>query len=166
MKKYFLLSMLISFAMICSCQKQDSAVEQQLDQRKTELDTREEALVERENVLNEREKKLDQREKALAKNGKAAANDRMTTPAQSPDMISDPVQAKAERDREIQETVAKFRAMVPDSGKDRITKERLSQAQDALKELMSKKQTTLQMSGARASSAPQATSPTASPTPQ
>ena len=43
----FVLSMLISFAMICSCQKQDSAAEQQLAQRKTELDARETALIER-----------------------------------------------------------------------------------------------------------------------
>jgi hypothetical protein len=42
MKKIFLLSMLISLAMICSCQKKDSTTEQQLAQRKTELDAREE----------------------------------------------------------------------------------------------------------------------------
>ena len=41
--------MLISFAMICSCQKQDSAAEQ-LAQRKAELDAREKALDEREKV--------------------------------------------------------------------------------------------------------------------
>src|SRR5207249_322660 len=43
MKKIFVLSMLISFAMICSCQKQDTAAEQQLAQRKAELDERENA---------------------------------------------------------------------------------------------------------------------------
>jgi hypothetical protein len=48
MKKLFTLTMLISFAMICSCQKQDSAAEQQLAQRKAELDAREKALDERE----------------------------------------------------------------------------------------------------------------------
>ena len=55
MKKNFILSMVISFAMICSCQKQDAAVEQQLAQRKTELDAREKALDEREKALAERE---------------------------------------------------------------------------------------------------------------
>ena len=44
MKKIVILSMLISFGMICSCQKQDSAAEQQLAQRKAELDAREQAL--------------------------------------------------------------------------------------------------------------------------
>ena len=41
MKKIFLFSMLISFVMICSCQKHGSAVEQQLAQRKVVLDARE-----------------------------------------------------------------------------------------------------------------------------
>jgi len=54
MKKMFILSMLISFAMICSCQKQDSAAEQQPAQRKTEVDTRETALIERLNALDEK----------------------------------------------------------------------------------------------------------------
>jgi outer membrane murein-binding lipoprotein Lpp len=166
MKKYFLLSMLISFAMICSCQKQDSTAEQQLAQRKTELDTREKALDDRVNALDEKVNALDERVNALAENEKAAANARMIPPAQSSDTISDPTQAKAERDRKIQEIAAEFRAMVPDSGKDRITKERLSQAQGALKELMSQKQPKWQMSGAAGSPAVEAASPTSSPTPQ
>jgi hypothetical protein len=48
MKKLLALSMLIPLAMVCSCQKQDAAAEQQLAQRKAELDTREKALDERE----------------------------------------------------------------------------------------------------------------------
>jgi chromosome segregation ATPase len=175
MKKYFLLSMLISFAMICSCQKQDSTAEQQLAQRKTELDVREDALIQREKALDERvnalaEKvnALDERVNALAENEKAAANARMIPPAQSSDPISDPTQAKAERDRKIQEIAAEFRAMIPNSSnqKDRITKERLSEAQGALKELMSQKQPKWQMSGAAVTPALEAISPTPSPTPQ
>jgi uncharacterized protein (DUF3084 family) len=168
MKRNFILSMLISFAMICSCQKQDSTAEQQLAQRKTELDTREDALIEKEKVAEEREKALDKRENALAENEKAAANAGMIPPAQSSDTISDPTQAKAERDRKIQEIAAEFRAMIPNSSnqKDRITKERLSEAQGALKELMSSKQPKWQMSGATGSPALEAISPTPSPTPQ
>jgi hypothetical protein len=56
MKKTLALSLLIPFALICSCQKQDSAAEQQLAQRKTELDAREKALDEREKALAERRK--------------------------------------------------------------------------------------------------------------
>jgi hypothetical protein len=37
MKKLFLLSMLTSVAMICACQKKDSAAEEQLTQPKMEL---------------------------------------------------------------------------------------------------------------------------------
>src|SRR6266508_564524 len=140
MKKIPILSMLISFAMICSCQKQDSTAEQQLSQRQTEQDSREEALNERLNALSEKVKALDERVNALAENEKAAANAGMIPPGQSSDTISDPAQAKAERDRKIQEIAAEFRAMVPDSGKDRITKERLSEAQGALKELISQTQ--------------------------
>jgi len=175
MKRIFVVLILACFAMICSCQKQDLAAEQQLAQRKTELDAREDALIEREkaldervNALDEKVNALDERVNALAENEKAAANAGMIPPAQSSDTISDPTQAKAERDRKIQEIAAEFRAMVPDSSnqKDRITKERLSQAQDALKELMSKKQPKSQMSGAAGSPALQAISPTPSPTPQ
>ena len=56
MKRTFVLSLLIPFALLCSCQKQDSTAEQQLAQRKTELDAREKALDEREKALAEREK--------------------------------------------------------------------------------------------------------------
>jgi hypothetical protein len=58
MKKLFVLSMLIPLAMVCSCQKQDAAAEQQLAQRKAELDTREKALDEREKALAEKEKAI------------------------------------------------------------------------------------------------------------
>lgn len=56
MKKTLALSLLIPFALICSCQKQDSTAEEQLAQRKTELDAREKALDEREKALAERER--------------------------------------------------------------------------------------------------------------
>ena len=56
MKKTLALSLLIPFALVCSCQKQDSTAEQQLAQRKTELDAREKALDEREKALAERQR--------------------------------------------------------------------------------------------------------------
>jgi hypothetical protein len=110
MKKNFILSMVISFAMICSCQKQDSAAEQQLAQRKTELDAREDALIERLNALDEKVNALDKRLNALAENEKSKANVQTIPPdAQSQDVIRDEAQIKAERDRRIQE----FRALIP-----------------------------------------------------
>src|SRR5207245_8443777 len=79
MKNILVLSMLVSSVMICSCQRKDSAAQQQLAQRTVELDAREEALAERKTVLDGKEKALDesqnaldQREKALAQKEKAA----------------------------------------------------------------------------------------------
>ncbi len=94
MKKIFIPSMLIAFAMICSCQKQDSAAEPQLAQRKAELDARQNALDEREKELALRETVLNERERALPEKGKATANART---------IPDAAQLKAERDKRIQQ---------------------------------------------------------------
>src|SRR5437868_1103490 len=51
MKNNLILSVVISFAMICSCQKHDSSAEQQLAQRKTELDAGDNTLDEGEHGL-------------------------------------------------------------------------------------------------------------------
>jgi hypothetical protein len=110
--------MLISFAMICSCQKQDSAAEQQLAQPKTEVDARETALIERLNALDEKVNALDKRLNALAENEKSKANVQTIPPdAQSQDVIRDETEAKAERDRRIQEFRAEIRALIPHPSK-------------------------------------------------
>ena len=104
MKKMFILSVLIPFAMICSCQKQDSNAEAQLAQRKTELDVREEAVV-------QREKAVDEREKAVAQRERAVANPRIIQPQrQAPDAA----QAEADRQRRIQQLPPELRALIPD----------------------------------------------------
>jgi hypothetical protein len=108
MKKMFLLSTLASFAMICSCQRQDSAAEAQLAQRKGELDARDTAL-------GEREKTLDARERALAEREKATANTSTIRPElQSPRQIPNAAEAKTERDRRIQQLPPEIRALVLD----------------------------------------------------
>jgi hypothetical protein len=94
MKKIFIPSMLIAFAMICSCQKQDSAAETQLAQRKAELDARQNALDEREKELALRKTVLNERGRPLAPKEKAIANART---------IPDAAQLKAERDMLIQQ---------------------------------------------------------------
>ena len=95
MKKIFLGSILISLAMICSCQRQDSAAEAQLAQRKSELDARETAVGEREN---------------------ATANTSTIRPElQSRRQIPNAAEAKAERDRRIQQLPPEFRALIPDA---------------------------------------------------
>ena len=103
MKKILVLSMLVSLAMICSCQKQDSTAEAQLAQRKTELDAREETLIQREKAVEEREKAVAEREKALA-------NTRIIQPQrQAPDAA----QAEAERQKRIQQLPPDLRSLVP-----------------------------------------------------
>jgi len=104
MKKAFFLSTLISFAVICSCQKQDSAAEAQLAQRKTELDAREEALIQREKAVEEKEKEVAEREKALA-------DSRII---QSQRQAPDAAQAEAERQKRIQQLPPEFKALIPD----------------------------------------------------
>jgi hypothetical protein len=165
MKKIFIVSMLIAFAMICACQKQNSAAEQQLAQRKTELDTREAAL-------DEREKALVERERALAQREKAAANIRTIPPGvqgQTPDAS----QAQAERDRRIQQLPPEMRALIDPSQvnsakveKDRMTRERLAQRQLGPEDLQRQWQRNLdkaKMSGKAVFPAAEATSPTPSP---
>ena len=103
--------MLISFAMICSCQKQDSVVEQELAQRKAELDAREDALDERMNALDERVKALDERVNALAENEKSRANVQTISPdAQSQDVIPTQQRPKLKETRAIQQLSSDIRA--------------------------------------------------------
>ena len=119
MKKILALSLLIPFALVCSCQKQDSTAEQQLAQRKTELDAREKALDEREKTLAEREKALEERENALRERNKlvakprvapvpstAPAEPRPTVPAELQGLVADPSQGRTEREQRMQERLA------------------------------------------------------------
>ena len=117
MKKIFILSMIISFAMICSCQKQDSAAEQQLAQRKTELDAREKALDERMNALDEKVKALDERVKIVGRKRKGHGKRRDNSYRRSGAKTPDPAQVQAERDRRIQELSAEIRARIADPSK-------------------------------------------------
>jgi hypothetical protein len=168
MKRMLVLCTLIWFAMICSCQKQDSAAEQQLAQRKTELDARETAL-------DEREKELDRTKRALAEREKAIANVR-TIPPGAPGQTPDAAQIQAERDARIQQLPPEFRALIRDrpqvdGAKDRLKQERLSQGQRGPEELQSHRQRKSeaiqkwQMSGAAASPVSEVPSPSPSPKP-
>src|SRR5690242_3934387 len=103
MKKTLFLSMVTAFA-ICSCQKQDSAAQAHLAQRKTELDIREDALVEREKAVDEREKAVAEREKTLAN----------TRVIQSQRQVPDAAHAEAERQRRIQQLPPEIKALIPD----------------------------------------------------
>jgi len=164
MKKIFVLSMLIPFAIICSCQKQDLAAEQQLAQRKTELDAREKAL--------------DEREKALAEREKAAASARMIpSDLQSRGQVRDPAQVKAERERRLQQLPPDLQGLIADPSqgrdeKDTRMQERLAQRQRRMEEFERARMAhAVKPFGAEATSPTpsptiQATSPSPSPTPE
>jgi len=92
----FVLSTLIAFGMICSCQKQDSAAEAQLAQRKAELDAREKAL--------------DEREKALVEREKAVANSRIIPSRQQ---ARNPAEVEADREKRLQQLPPELRALIP-----------------------------------------------------
>jgi hypothetical protein len=102
MKKMFVLSVLTSVAMICACQKKDSAAQKQLTQPKTERGTREEALAERLTSLEEKVNRLGQRVNELAEKETTTMNAR-TSRADVQGQTSDSAQIQAEKERLIQQ---------------------------------------------------------------
>ena len=110
MKRIFVFSTFICFAMICACQKQDSAAEAQLAQRKAELDTREKALDEREKALVEREKAIPNRR--IIPSRRQARN---------------PAEVEADREKRLQQLPPEIRSLIPDRAQmnpARLAKER------------------------------------------
>src|SRR6187551_865644 len=97
MKRMGLISTFICLAIICACQKQDSAAEAQLAQRKAELDTREKALDERERALIEREK--------------AGPNRHII---QSPQQARNRAEVEADREKRLQQLPPEIRSLIPD----------------------------------------------------
>ena len=165
MKKIFILPAVISFAMICSCQKQDSAAEQQLAQRKTEPDARENALDEKVNALDEKVNALDKKVNALLEK-KQATLSAGTTATGVQGQTPDPAQATAERDRTIQQ----LRALILDRSKvtagDPAKQERPAPRQLGPEDLQRQWQQNLdkaKMSGKAVFPAAEAGSPTPSP---
>ena len=176
MKKMFILPIVISFATICSCQKQDSAAEQQPTQRKTEVDARETALIERLDALDEKVNALDKKVKALAEKERTTLNAGTTatgvqgqTPDPAQTQTPDPAQVIAERDRAIQQ----FRALIPNPSRvtagDPAKQKRPAARQLGPEDLQRQWQQNLdkaKMSGKAVSPAVEATSPIPSPTPE
>jgi len=145
MKKTFALSLLIPFALVCSCQKQDSTAEQQLAQQKTELDAREKALEEREKALAE-QKKLVAKPRVAPVARMTPAEPQRTVPPELKGLIADPSQLRTEREQRIQE--------------------RLDERQRKVEEVQRRRVRALPPSQATAPSIEQAASPSPSPTPE
>ena len=150
--------MLISFAMICACQRQDSAAEAQLAQRKAELDAREKAL-------DEREKAVSEWEKAITKFRAIPSDLQSRTP------VVDPEQAKAERERRIQQLPPELQALIRDrslldartADKSKGTEDRAAELQRRLEEARRKKMSAIASPSAESSDT-QPGSPSPSPT--
>lgn len=154
MKKLFTLTMLISFAMICSCQKHDSAAEQEFAQRKAELDARAKAL--------------DERERALAEREQGAT--KMRTMPIVPRRTPDAAQARAERDKRMQQLPPEAQRLILDPAQVRAQRDQ--RRQQMLEKLQRMNAGATGSPGATltnpsaASPAVEATSPSPSPTPQ
>jgi hypothetical protein len=105
MKKVFVLFLLIPFTLVCSCQKQDVAAEQQLAKRKAELDAREKALDEREKALEEREKSAATQPVARVPRIHPAEVQR-SVPPELKGLIADPSLSREARQQRMQERLA------------------------------------------------------------
>ena len=159
MKRIFVLSTSISFAMICACQKQDSATEAQLAQRKAELDTREQALTKREKALAEKEKMI-------------ARFRAIPSDLQARKPAVDPEQAKAEREKRIQQLPPELQTLIRDrslldsrSEKAATTEDRTGELRRRLEESRTKKESAMASPNAETSDT-QPTSSSPSPTPE
>ena len=127
MKKTLALSLLIPFALVCSCQKQDSTAEQQFAQRKTELDAREKALDEREKALAQRAKLVATPRIAPVPRIAPAAPQR-TVPPELKGLMADPSQLRTEREQRMQERLAERQRKMEEVQKMRVPALRRNQA--------------------------------------
>jgi predicted nucleic acid-binding Zn-ribbon protein len=159
MKSLVTISILVCFAMISACQKQDSTAEAQIAQRKAELDTREKAL-------DEREKALTEKEKMIARFRAIPSDLEARKPA------IDPEQAKAEREKRIQQLPPELQALIrdralldPQKAKGMTTQDPAGELQRRLEEARSKRMGAMASPNAETAN-PEATSPAPSPTPE
>jgi hypothetical protein len=121
MKKFFVLSLLIPFALVCSCQKRDVMAEQQLAQRKTDLDAREKALDEREKALADREK-LAAKPRAPTVPRTVPAQPQRSVPPELQGLIADP--SRDNREQRIQERLAERQRKIEEIQKMRAARAR------------------------------------------
>jgi hypothetical protein len=148
MKKTFAFSLLISLALLCSCQKQDSTADQQLTQRKAELDAREKALNDKEEALEVRQKVAAKpRLPSVPRIAPAAAEPHATVPPELEGLVADPSKLRTEREQRIQERLAERQKKIEEVQRRRVRVGTPAQA-------------------AAPSTESEATSPSPSPTPE
>ena len=123
MKKFFVLSLLIPFALACSCQKRDATAEQQLVQRKADLDAREKALDEREKALTDREK-LAAKPSVPTVPRTVPAQPQRSIPPELQGLMADPSQGRGDREQRIQERLAERQRKIEEIQKMRAARAR------------------------------------------
>ena len=160
MKRMFILPLLISFGVICACEKQDSGAEVQLVQRKAELDARQKALNDREKTLGEWERSAITKSRANSPRFSVAK-----TGCRSQQM-------KAERERRMQQLPPELQALIrdrslldPRTEKAPATQDRTAELQRRLEEARKKKMNAIASPNPETSDT-QTTSPAPSPTPE
>ena len=121
MKKFFALSLLIPFALACSCQKQDSTAEQELSQRKTELDAREKAVEEKEKAVLQREKVVG-KPKVAPVSRSTPAEPQRTIPPELSGLMADPSQGREQREQRMQERFAERQRKMEELQKTRAAR--------------------------------------------
>jgi DNA repair exonuclease SbcCD ATPase subunit len=124
--------------MVCSCQKQDSAAEQQAAQQKVELDAREKALDERMNALDEKVNALREKVNALGEKEQDIPSDQ-TAATDIQGETPDPAQVQAENERIMQEFSAQMRALAPNY-RDRMPQNPSTQGPTAQQESQNQQQ--------------------------
>ena len=151
--------MLVCFAMISACQKQDPAAEADLAKRKAEVDAREKAL-------DEREKALGDWEKAITRSRPIPSDLQSRKPA------LDPEQVKAEREKRIQQLPPELQDLIrdrslldPRTEKPKGTEDRAAELQRRLEGARSRKMNAMTSPSTEAADT-QSTSPVPSPTPE
>jgi len=121
MKKTFAFSLLISLALLCSCQKQDSTADQQLTQRKAELDAREKALDDKEKALEVRQNvAVKPKLPSVPRIAPAAAEPHATVPPELEGLVADPSKLRTEREQRIQERLAQRQRKIEEVQRRRV----------------------------------------------
>lgn len=162
MKKIFVLSVLTSVAMICACQKKDSAAEEQLTRPKTEQGARDEALAERLNQVEEKVNRLDQTVRELAEKQQATTNTRMRHADVQPE-TSDPAQVQAENEKMMQQLSTLISHASHGTAGDPGKQQRPGQRQLGPEDLQRQWQDKTRMSGKAVFPSAESASPTAPP---
>jgi hypothetical protein len=162
MKNVFILSMVMSLATICSCQKQDSTAAQELAKRRADLDATGKALNERMDALDQKISSLDAKVNALTEAPKNTASAR-AIPAPVQERTPDPGQLQAARTQAMQQLPVEMRSYIDDDLRMKAEKESARPESQRQLDRAESQRRKLEISRRAASSSGQSNSSTTSP---